>query len=92
MSVERVVNDSRPEVTREQFKELRARFSGKLTLEGAMEVLRAACDDKAVPPIVRLHTATAILDLKMGRSVQSAMARLRRTTGLNPQKLKSSER
>lgn len=78
-------------VTPEQFKVLRARFSGKLSPEEAMTVLCAAGDDAALAPIIRLHTASAILDLKMGRSVQSTMARLRRATGLDPEKKKTGD-
>ncbi|MCR5872285.1 MULTISPECIES: hypothetical protein [unclassified Sphingomonas] len=73
-------------VTQQQFAEMKKRFSGKMEPDEAMQVLRAAADDKELPPIVRLHLASAMLDLRGGRSVQSTMARFRRAVGLDPEK------
>jgi len=73
-------------VTPERFKELRTRFSGSLSVEDAMTTLSAAGRDQDMPPVLRMHTAMAILDLKTGRSVQSTMARFRRAVGLDPEK------
>lgn len=73
-------------VTREQFAEMKRRFNGKLTVDEAMAVLRAASEDNTLPPLLRIHTATAILDLRTGRSVESTMARFRRAVGLDPEK------
>ncbi|MEI9849731.1 MAG: hypothetical protein WDN24_01435 [Sphingomonas sp.] len=73
-------------VTPEQFAALKRRFHGKMEPDDAMQVLKDATDDKVLPPIVRLHLATAILDLRSGRSVQSTMARSRRAVGLDPEK------
>jgi hypothetical protein len=78
-------------VTKEQFAEMKRRFNGKLTADEAMEVLSSAGNDKAFPPIVRLHTVTAIMDLRGGRSVQSTMARFRRAVGLDPEKRGKAE-
>ena len=75
-------------VTPEAFKALRERFNGRMTPEEAQATIEAARDDETLPPIVRLHLATAILDLRGGRSVQSTMARLRRAAGLDPEKPK----
>lgn len=73
-------------VTPEQFKALRTRFAGSLSSAEAMETLRTASRDPDAPPIVRLHAASAMIELSMGRSVQSTMARLRRATGLDKPK------
>ena len=70
---------------------MRARFNGKLSPDEAMEVLRAASQDKAIPPIVRMHIAAAMLEIQTGRTVQSAMARMRRATGLDPGRLKKQQ-
>lgn len=51
-----------------------------------MAVIRAAHDDDTLPPVLRLHLATAMLELGAGRSVQSTMARFRREVGLDPPK------
>lgn len=75
-------------VTPETFKALRERFNGRMTPEEAGTVLDAARDDASLPPIFRVHLASAILDLRSGRSVQSTMARLRRATGLDAEKPK----
>lgn len=73
-------------VTPEQFAAMKRRFHGKMEPDEAMQVLREAADDATLPPIVRLHVAPAILDLRSGRSVQSTMARFRRAVGLDPEK------
>lgn len=73
-------------VTPEQFAEMKKRFHGKMEPDEAAKVLRAAADDVSMPPIVRLHVASAILDLRSGRSVQSTMARFRRAVGLDPER------
>jgi hypothetical protein len=73
-------------VTAEQFAAMKSRFNGKMTADEAAAALRAAMDDKTLPPIVRLHAAPAMLELRGGRSVQSVMARFRRAVGLDPEK------
>lgn len=73
-------------VTPERLKELRSRFAGNLSADDAMATLAAAGRDQDMPPILRMHTAMAILDLNTGRSVQSTMARFRRAVGLDPEK------
>jgi len=73
-------------VTPEQFAAMKKRFHGKLERDEALQLLRDSADDKELPPIVRLHLAPAILDLRSGRSVQSTMARFRRAVGLDPEK------
>lgn len=73
-------------VTPEVFKALKQRFNGSMTPDEAKAVLDAAADDASLPPIFRVHLASAMLDLRTGRSVQSTMARLRRATGLDPEK------
>lgn len=74
------------QVSPERFRELKAMLGGKQELEAAKTVLRKLADDPATPPILRLNIASAMLDLATGRSVQSAMARLRRASGLDPEK------
>lgn len=69
-----------------RFKELKARLNGSLSSDEALKVLSEMGRDKTTPPIIRLNIATAIIDIRSGRSVQSAMARLRRATGLDPEK------
>jgi hypothetical protein len=69
-------------VSKAEFDALKARFHGKMTVEEALATLSAAGDED-VPPILKINIAKAILDLRTGRSVQSAMARLRRATGLD---------
>ena len=73
-------------VTPERFKALREQFHGRGTPEEARATLDAAAEDPDLPPILRLQIASAILDLRTGRSVQSTMARLRRGAGLDPDK------
>jgi len=75
-------------VTPERFAEMKRRFRGDVSLEEAQAILKAAADDKSLPPIARLHLASAMLDLRTGRSVQSTMARYRRAVGLDPEKPK----
>lgn len=73
-------------VTPEAFKALKQRFNGSMTPDEAKAVLEAAREDTSLPPILRLNLASAIFDLRAGRSVQSTMARLRRASGLDPEK------
>lgn len=73
-------------VTPEQFAELKRRFHGKMTEAEAIETIRAAMKDDSLPPIVRINAAPALLEIRSGRSVQSAMARFRRAVGLDPEK------
>lgn len=73
-------------VTPEQFQALKARLNGKLTPEEARTTLIELGEAGDTPPILKLHTASALLDLRMGRSVQSTMARLRRAVGLDKPK------
>jgi hypothetical protein len=54
-----------------------------------MATLRDASRDKALPLLARMEAASAMLDLRQGRSVQSTMARFRRAIGLDPSKPKS---
>ena len=67
-------------------KALRERFAGHGTPEAALKTLRKAGHDRPLPPILRMHTAAAVLELKAGRSVQSTMARFRRAVGLDSEK------
>jgi hypothetical protein len=70
-------------VTREQLADYRARFHGKLSPQEAKAVLGGAGNSSDAPPIVRVHAIIALLELRQGRSVQSAMARFRRNTGID---------
>lgn len=67
-------------------KEMRARFHSGLTPEQAIDALRAFGQDESQSPRDRMHVASAMLELKTGRSVQSALARFRRSIGADPQK------
>lgn len=73
-------------ITPAEFKALKERFNGQLSPEAALAALRAASQDKTLPPIFKLGLASAFLDLQTGRSVQSTMARLRRAVGLDKAK------
>ena len=73
-------------VTQDQFDAMKRRFHGRMAPQEAMQVLREAADDRDLPPIVRLHLAPAMIEIRAGRSVQSAMARFRRAVGLDPEK------
>lgn len=62
--------------------EVRATFHHELTVDQAMTALHAFSDDKANHMQHRLAAAEAMLDLRQGRSVQSALARFRRALGV----------
>ncbi|MRL69469.1 hypothetical protein [Brevundimonas sp. SPF441] len=80
------MTDNPNQVSPERFRELKAMLAGKQDPEDAKAVLRALADDPTTPPILRFNIASAMLDLATGRSVQSTMARLRRASGLDPEK------
>lgn len=71
------------QVTPERFKDLKTQLSGTQSLDEAKAALRSLADDPGTPPILRIKIASALVELASGRSVQSAMARLRRATGLD---------
>lgn len=72
-------------MTEAERKELRARFHPNLTRDEALTVVRAYAEE--VGGRAKIAAAEAILDLKHSkRSMQSLMARFRRTAGIDAPK------
>lgn len=51
-----------------------------------MDELHAFGEDKTQHPRDRMEAASAMVELRLGRSVQSALARFRRAIGADPAK------
>ncbi len=62
-----------------------ARFHAKLTPAEAMDALWEFGADTANHGGDRLQAASAMMDLRTGRSVQSTLSRFRRAIGADPQ-------
>lgn len=80
------MNDRPNQVSAERFRELKSLLGGKQTPDEAKSILRALAGDPDTPPIIRINIPITLLELAGGRSVQSAMARLRRASGLDKAK------
>lgn len=79
-------------MTPEEVEELRRKLRHDQSPEEAIETLRLLSRDEAIPGGARVEMAAALLELRTGRSVQSAMARLRREIGLDkPKKARRDE-